>query len=209
MKHGRLKSNGKAKGIVRALARPDDPYVMADGRVIAPEGVHVDVEAEEFKLNAGAFKTTKRRSAKELPTDIPTMKAIACVFTFVMMGLSNREIADALKIDLAQVTKVREHRAYGEVFDAIAGEFINSNSTHMAARLAGYSQAALTTIADIALNGKKEENKLRGSMDIMDRSGHTAKQQAERNTMDTNELRIVVINEGEGKVDVSIGGVPF
>lgn len=203
------KSSGKAKGIARALARPGDPYVTGTGQIIHPEGAKVDVESDEFKLNASNFKSTKRRSIKELPADVATMKAVACVFTLAMMGLGRREIAEALKIDAEQIDKVQQHKAYTEVFDAIAGEFINSSSAHMGARLAGYSHAALTSIADIAFNGNKEENRLRGSMDIMDRGGHSPRQRAEMATMDTNELRIVVINEGEGKVDVRIGGEAF
>lgn len=205
----RGRTNGR-KGVARALACPGDPYVTVDGKVVKPIDAHVDVEDEVFKVSAQSFKPTNRRSIRELPAEVSVMKGIACVFVFIMLGMSNRDIAEALGIAVDQVKQVREHKAYGEVFDTISGEFVNSNSQYIGARLAGYSNDALTKLAQIAFNGEKEENRLKGNVELLGMAGVTSKKtDAERNSVSMNELHIIVTEGGSAKVDVKVNGEAF
>jgi hypothetical protein len=121
---------------------------------------------------------------------------------YTMLGVGDREIADALGIDVRRVEDVRAHSAYKECFDTVVDTFINKNSDLLAARIAAYSHSALDVVGHLAMHGQKEETQLRASTDLLDRAGVKAKDNAERNSMNNrSELRIIVV---DGKKDVSV-----
>lgn len=180
-----------------ALAKPGDPLVLDDGRIIAPERAHIQVTPP--KISPQTFKAQKRRTVKELPAPESTMRGIATVFVYSMMGLTAREIADAVGITVDEVEAVKAHSAYTEVFDAVLDEFVNSNSEMIQSRIAAYSHSALDTVADVMLNGKREENKLRAADSLLNR----ASDQAKAGKSQQNELRIVIV-DNEKNVDVQV-----
>lgn len=191
--------------LVSKLARPGDPYIMTDGQRIQPEGQEVNPKDTKFQVQAKTFKSTRRRTPKEMPAEPKMMKGIACVLLFTLLGLSDRDIAEALNISTDDVKHIRGIAAYSETFEMVSDEFINTSSAYMMARLTAYSHDALTNIANIALNGKKEDVKLRANQDIMDRSGNSAKINGARGNADSaGELRIVYI-DGEKQVEVQVG----
>ena len=116
---------------------------------------------------------------------------------------SDREIADTLNISVKQLKDVRGHPAYAECFEAITSEFISINSDLINARIAAYSHDALTEIANIALNGKEEKNRLRGSTYLMNAGGYGDKTNM-GNSVTKNDLRIVIIGKDQ---DVRIEGL--
>ena len=187
------------------LARPGDPLVALSGEVVQPERKNGEEEKVPV-LNSKIFKPTKRRSIKDLPAQVGTINGVACVFMYTMLGLGDREIAEALKITVVDVKAIRNHSAYNECFDVVTGEFINVNAEAVTARIAAYSHEALTTLADITFNGKQEVNRLRGSIDLLDRAGHAPKDAISRVKGGDNALRIVLI-DGDKKVGVEISGV--
>ena len=182
--------------VTRLLARPGDPLILPDGRYLEPEGEEVAP-----KISPKKFKATKRRALNELPAPTGTMNGIACVLVYTFMGVSEYDIADAMKVDIEAVRKLKRHSGYQEAFETISGEFINANSELISSRLAAHAHDALSGVIDIAKNGKKENNKLRANIDILERGGVTAKEHASRNMMGKSELRIVTI---DGEVEVSV-----
>lgn len=184
---------------MKALARAGDPYVTPSGEIIEPDGV----EGKELKAK---FKPSKRRTMKEMPAPPQILNAVACVFLYTLMGVGEREIAESLKITAKEVRDVRKMPAYTECFDAIANEFINANSELIGARIAAYSHDALTSVAQIAVKGKNEGNRLRAGQDLLDRAGHGPKESVAKRMMTSNELRIVVI-DNDKQVGVQISGV--
>lgn len=195
----------------RKLARPGDPYVTSDGRVIAQEGAITPVRKRDAdgKVDASGmdFKPTRKRGLKELPAPPRIFNGVACVFVYAMMGVGDYDIAQALNLSVEQVRDVKKHAAYRETFDSVVGEFINVNSQLLQARIAAYGQQALTGLAEIAINGKSETNVLRASMDLLDLGGHR-KKDAQKAAMGIGELRIVVV-DGQSKVAVDIGDVGY
>jgi hypothetical protein len=152
-------------------------------------------------LDAPNFRPLKKRNLKELPAETGTINGVAAVFMYTMLGIGDREIADALLIDVRRVEEVRAHSAYRECFDIVVGEFINKNSDMLAARIAAYSHSALDTVGSIAINGKKEENQLRASIDLLDRAGVRPKDMEGKAQTNKSELRIIVV---DGAKDVSV-----
>ena len=148
-------------------------------------------------LDAESFRPLKKRNIKDLPAEVPMINGVGAVFMYTLLGVSDREIAEALKVTVSEVEQVRAHTAYKECFDIVVAEFISKNSDLLAARIAAYSHSALDTVGNIALNGKKEETKLRASIDLLDRAGVKAKDVEARNLGNKgNELRIVVVEPG-------------
>src|SRR5260370_13468297 len=191
-----------AKLLAKPLARWGDPYVTPAGAVIPPDSIN-GVSEETPKLNVIQYKPQKKRSTKDLPAPPLTINAIACVFMYTMLGLGDREIADTLKISVAKLDMIRKHSAYAECFEIVTGEFISINSEMIHARIAAYGHDALSSVADIALKGKEEKNRLRGSMFLMGAGGFGAKDQQQ--SVAKNDLRIVIINK-EHDVRVEVDG---
>lgn len=190
----------KAPG--RALARPGDPLVTHDGKIIEPEGfvngreLPEGVDKHSQTINASMFRPVKKRNMNELPAERQMMNAIGVVFMLTLMGVGDREIADNLKTNVEQVNWIRHQAAYVECFNTIIGEFINANSDLLAARIAAYSSNAVDTIGKLSTDGKKEETKLRASQDILDRAGVRPKDVADRSVV-KNDLRIVIVDGDE------------
>jgi len=186
------------------LARPGDPLVLEDGRLAYPEKMPVHVETEQPELTASDFKPMTQRNIRDLPVEPQAMKGIACVLVFSILGLSEGEIAEAMQVDISAVERAKEHQAYGEAFQMLAAEFINANSELIAARIASYGHAALTSVADVAINGKQEGNKMRAGMYLLDAGGHNKKGNVGGQSEDG--LRIIV-SEGDKTVEVSVNGL--
>lgn len=187
----------------RPLAKCGDPFVNPDGTIVPPDRINGGVDMAPPKIDAKEFKPHKKRTLKDLPAPVPTLNGVACVFMYTTLGLGDREIADTLKISVKQLKELRAHPAYAECFEAVTSEFININSDMINARIAAYSHDALTQIASIALNGKEERNKLRGSMYLMNAGGYGDKTNVP-GAAGKNDLRIVIIGKDQ---DVRIEGV--
>jgi hypothetical protein len=202
------KAGGRAVARPNALARPGDPLVdPLTGEVYAPIA-----ESEEDKRTRRAafsprvedYKPLKKRSVKELPAEPKLLNAIAVVFMYTTLGLGDREIADLLRTDTDEITEIRKHKAYGECFHAVHSEFINSNSDLLASRIAGYATDALETVGDLVTSGKKEETRLRASIDIMDRAGLRPKDQETKQLVQKSELRITIVESAKERSIVEI-----
>lgn len=189
--------------LANRLAKAGDPYVRPDGTIVPPDRVDGGVDRSMPKMDLKEYKPRRRRNVKDLPAPVPTLNGIACVFMYTTLGLGDREIADTLKINVKQLKELRDHPAYAECFEAVTSEFININSDMINARIAAYSHEALSEIASIALNGKDERNRLRGSTYLMNAGGYGDKTNM-NSSIAKNDLRIVIIGKDQ---DVRIEGV--
>jgi hypothetical protein len=190
------------------LARVGDPFVAPDGSLIAPsypEDYFPRVK-EETKITAAAFRAKRRRNMNELPGQTNIMNAVGAVMLYTFFGVGDREIATALKCTAQEIEEIRAHTAYSEYLDLIGSEIISAESENVTHRIAAYAHGALDTIAHVSRNGKVETNRLRASIDIMDRGGFNPKMVAEKQISLKNVLRIQVLDEyGTGKsVNVEI-----
>lgn len=193
-----------------ALARVGDPLITATGQKIDPDGYtngrkHPKA-TEPITFEATSFRAKKRRTLKELPGEVNLINGVGAIFIYTLLGVGDREIADALKITAFEVAQVRESSAYKECFDIVVSELISSSSESLQARIASYSHSALNTVAAIAMDGKKEETKLRAADSLLDRAGVRAKDNELRNKANTaSELRITVIDASkETQLNINI-----
>lgn len=208
----RVGYNKKKSAPGTSLARPGDPLVTGKGEVIEPENKpapkHLKASGQEV-IDPAEYRPKNKRNIKDIPGEPRIITAVGAVFMYTMLGVGDREIADVLGTQVAEVVKLRNHSAYGECFTIIHGEFINSSSDLLSSRIASYSHAALKTVGELSKSGKKEEVKLRASIDLLDRAGVRPKDQQERALMNSNDLRIIVVDgtEEESGLDVQVDGV--
>lgn len=190
------------------LARVGDPFIAPNGSLIAPsypEDYFPRIK-EETKVNPSAFRAKRRRNMNELPGQSNIMNAVGAVMMYTFFGVGDREIAAALKCSAQDIEEIRTHTAYSEYLELIGNEIISMESENVTHRIAAYAHGALDTIAHVSRNGKAEANRLRASIDIMDRGGFNPKMVAEKQVSLKNVLRIQVLDEyGTGKsVNVEI-----
>jgi hypothetical protein len=180
------------------LARLGDPFVAPDGSLLKPlypEDYFPRVK-EDTKIDPVEFRGRRRRNINELPASTNILNVCGAVMLYTLYGVGDREIATALKCTVLDIEEIRAHAAYGEYLELIGNEIITAESDNLTHRIAAYAHGALDTIAHVSRNGKLETNRLRASIDIMDRGGFAPKQVAEKQISLKNVLRIQVMDDG-------------
>jgi hypothetical protein len=180
------------------LARLGDPFIAPDGSLLKPlypEDYFPRVK-EDTKIDATQFRGKRRRNISELPAPTGILNVCGAVMLYTLYGVGDREIATALKCTVLDVEEIRAHPAYGEYLELIGNEIITAESDNLTHRIAAYAHGALDTIAHVSRNGKLETNRLRASIDIMDRGGFAPKAVAEKQISLKNVLRIQVMDDG-------------
>lgn len=190
------------KAVKPVLARVGDPWVAPDGTKVAPllPADFIPRVKEDTKINPVMFRGKRRRNMNELPAASNMMNAIGALMLYSFFGVGDREVANALKCTVVELEEIRKSAAYSEYLDLIGSEIITADSDNIAHRIAAYSHGALDTIATVSAHGKTETNRLRASMDLMDRGGYAPKAVAEKQIALKNVLRIQVLDDlGNGK----------
>ena len=193
------KANGKTNGHQVQLARQGDPLVTVKGEVIPAEREGDDVSSPSVPLpsTAVAFKDYQpivKRVISDLRSPPQAVNVAIVILGYTLLGISDGEVCSATNLTLEEVFKVRASRIYSEAFENIMRELINANSEFIECRVAAYSGMALGQVASIAAAGKRENNRLTASRDILDRAGHRPQDNAARQNSGMNELHIVITN---------------
>lgn len=208
---GSKKASGSRTPRRESLARPGDPLVTKDGEVIQADSL-IDIGARDPKVHdvkPKDFRATQRQDMDDLPADAHIMNACAAVFSYTMLGISDREIQIALKIREDQMKRIREHEGYALIYGACMAELININSASMQARIAAMAPMAIGQIFTLAREGKKEETRLTASKDIADRAGTKVADMDARQQGKPIGLRVIVTKkeDGEQTTEVVLGDV--
>lgn len=189
------------------LAEPGDPLVLPDGTEIADEayenGQYVRPPSMNVtpKLIASRFRPDKRRPLADLPSEPKFMNGVNCVLVYTFFGLTDYEIAHALEITPGDVSTIRRHPAYEDMFDTVLDTLVNGKSQVLRARVASYGDAALDTVHEVMTNPKAKEGvRLSAARDLLDRAD---KHREASQTETANELRIV-ISDGAKPQEVSV-----
>lgn len=195
----------KTKNNHPALAKPGDPLVTFEGKLVAPEPAESNEEetatAEAPKtITPRSFRAAKRRSMRDLPCDATMFKAVSCVFVLTIMGVGDREIADDLKISAGDLKSIRAHPAYAEAFNTAMGEFLSENSTFIQARIAAYGNKAVDTMADVMEHAKKPETKLSAASKFVEYGGHS-KAGGQQAGQSMGDFRITLV-DGDKKTSI-------
>lgn len=191
-----------------SLAEPDDPIVLADGRVVEPERpfeLEQSVPQQKTLSRPADYKPSVRQTTKDLPAPTRSMNAIGVVFMYTMLGVADTEIASVLNITIPQIKEIKSSDAYSKTFEMMMHAFIDANSDVLQSRIAAMAHGALSTVASLASNSKIEGVKLKASIDLLDRAGTKKADQVKNNGMSMGQLRIVVTTPSKDtSIDVEI-----
>lgn len=135
-----------------ALHLPDGQVVLKSGKVMKPVAAPAVRAAQEIKNGRQAVATLERvhRKLGDLPEQAEKMNAIACVLMYTSVGLSNGDIATALRTTEANVERLKDLEAYkqlAEMFDSTVFEDSKRTANHIISRA---SSNAAQRIVDFA-----------------------------------------------------------
>ena len=189
-------SGEQSHELATLLAKPGDPLVTSDGQIIEPEvDINKPNEHQLRPLNGpppALFRAQSRRTAGDISANGKVFNAVAVIFAYTLFGLSDTEIMDLNDVTPEQLDKIREHKAYDELFNSVLREFVNTNAEILRSRVAAYAHLAMDKVGHLSQHAKQEALQLSASRDILSRAGVGPDDQSEADQM--NEFRITVVS---------------
>lgn len=190
------------------LATPEAVLILPDGRHVMPDGSTIDpkkstIQQIENGKTAIALVTKMKRNLGDLP-DIPDkMNPICVVLTYSSIGLSNEDIATALKCDVLQIEKLKESDLYEQLekmFDERVFEDEQRTARHIISKAAGNAAAKMVSL----VHAESGDLALAAARDVMRISGVDRSQQNGGLT----SLKILLVDDNDNKkseITVTIG----
>ena len=190
------------------LARPGDPYVTTNGKVLADDGGEITALPSVDALGPSSARghvSSRRRSLDDLPTDPKTQTAIAVVLFYSLVGLTDTEIAFTVGIKTTEIAQLKKLDAYQETYEMLFWEMIHANGKSLVAKIAAKAPGALDNLFELADNAENENAKLKANQDILDRSGlHPETLFGNKAGDSVDGLKIVVKRADDEKTEVDI-----
>jgi hypothetical protein len=162
-----------------SLATTTQPLVLADGRLVYPDGNIVDPKDAQEALvevptnrEAVSLVVAARRKLSDLP-DVPrTMNTVSVVLSYSLFGLDDVEIALATGMTELQVGRIKMHDAYVQMKETVVGTILSSETDDVRSLFQQHSRMAVSKMVGILNNSKSEQNKIVVARDFLDRAGH-------------------------------------
>lgn len=154
------------------LTLPTGELVLASGKVVRPVQNPAVRVAREIKSGreAAAFLERTHRKLGDLPETPEKMNAIAAVLMYTGVGLSDNDIAVALRTSTENISRLKELDAYkqlSEMFDATVFEDAKRTANHVLARASANAAKRMVDLvededAGIALAASRDVTRLAG-----------------------------------------------
>ena len=195
------------------LAREDDPYLDAFGKVIAPiDNRETDLaEYTERRLTPlfSKFRPAKLIDLTDAPDANPQQLAvIAAVVGLRMMGLEFNQIKEVLNTDDEEISRISELPSTQNGFDRIFRSIINLNADTVQGRIAARASDAADIVNDMMRDVEvRDDVRLKAAQDILDRSGTHADHffaQDKSTHRQEDELRITIMDADGERERVSV-----
>lgn len=156
------------------LTLPTGELVLASGKVVKPVTTQQPAAqmAREIKSGRQAAATLERihRKLSDLPETAEKMNAIAAVLMYTGVGLSDLDIAIALKTSEDRIKLLKELDAYkqlAEMFDGTVFEDAKRQANHIVAKAAANAAQRIVSLVNdedpnVALTAARDVAKLAG-----------------------------------------------
>jgi hypothetical protein len=181
--------------MTRNLPDANAPLVVSDGVAIAPTASHGFARIEvPSNSKAQRLVTGTRRKLLDLPLPTKQMNSFAVVLVYTASGLSDSEIALATKLSIEQIAHIRKQAAYQQLEEYVTSAVMEQSKNDVAAILAEKEVKAAEKIGDL-VESLDEKVALAASKDILDRRGHTPKQQIDLRAEMLNTFRIEYVDK--------------
>lgn len=192
-----------------SLARSSEPLKLADGRVVYPGGDIADPRTP-VSVDTGVetvIRPQVRRKVSDLPALPKQMNAIGAIFSYVMFGLDDEEIASATGLDVAQVAQIRDSDPYRQLHEAIIRTVLDGQSDTVREMFARNARHAATTMVEALQSGTRAD-RMAAARDILDRSGHRPADVVEHRHRMDGGLVIEVVRRDSVKIPtIDMGSV--
>lgn len=179
----------------RGLPSPDAPLLSADGEPILPTAAKSFGRVEvPSSIEAKRLVSTTRRKLMDMPALPQHMNAYAAALVYTISGLSDSEISLAMKLDVAQIKRLREQPAYRQIEEYIIQAVKEQTAAQVTDILAQHEVKAAEKIGALVEN-MDPKIALAASKDVLDRRGHVPKQVIDLRTQMQNTFRIEVVDK--------------
>lgn len=179
------------------LTLPDGRLVLDTGEVVVPQPA-VEI-AREIESGREATRTLERihRKLGDLPEQTEKMNAIAAVLMYTGVGLSDVDIAVALKTSAENIERLKELDAYkqlAEMFDSTVFEDAKRTANHIVSRASANAAQRMVE----AIRDKDSQVALVASRDVLRLAGVGADR---ANDSRISSLNIKITRTGEKHED--------
>jgi len=183
------------------LTLANGKQVLADGRIVSTVVVPKPAAQLHTEVMNGraASRTLERihRKLGDLPAEEEKLNAIACILMYDSLGLSDADIAIALRTNVDNIQRFKDLDAYkqlAEMFDRTVFDDAKRTANHIVTRAA--SKAAERMVD--AINSGDESVAVVASREVMKLSGVGVDQ---RDTSKVSGLNIKIIRSSDKKDD--------
>lgn len=185
------------------LPNPSDPIVLADGTKIDPstgKRVH-EARAQqvtEVPSNTQLQKraTNVQRMLDDLPDTPDRMNLLAIVLSYTHFGLPDRDIALALGLDKAQVSRIRDLSAYKQLEETVTSQIIERSREDVRAIIQQGAKRAAERMVEF-VESDSAAVALSAAKDVLDRDGHRPSDVVEHRVKMEGGLTIRVVEANE------------
>jgi len=153
------------------------PLVLADGRIVHPDGNIVDPKQEKLvaiptNREATQLVLAARRKLSDLP-DVPrTMNTVSVIMAYSLFGLDDVEIALATGLTEGQIGRIKVGDPYTKMYETIVGSILETETGDVRDLFRQHSRSAVTKLLTVLEHTKSETNRIAVARDILDRAGH-------------------------------------
>lgn len=139
------------------------------GAIIKPiEDVGVAVPRES---EARRIVVATRRKLADLPAVPDTMNVVAVVLSYHLFGLSNDEIAIAIRLTVDQVERIKESNEFVELHKKVVDQVMLVEAQDVRDLITQASKDAARKIVELT-RSENELTAMYASKDVLDRAGH-------------------------------------
>jgi len=183
------------------LTLPDGSLVLNDGRVVKPREVEQPAVAMSREIKSGRASAVilekMSRNLHDLPDTPDKMNAMGAVVTYTALGLSDQDIAAALKTSVERIEMLKELDAYKQLVDMLDSTVIDSGKRAANKMLSRAATRATERMIE-AVESAREDIAVVASRDVMKAAGVGAATEADRAV---SGLNIRIIRKGEHSSD--------
>jgi hypothetical protein len=159
------------------LNNQTDPLILADGTVINPVDGSVVLDDESILVEVPNTEQIQRELVIartriiDLPVPPQQMNSLSVIIGYTLFGVTDKDIATLLHIDMEQLTRIKESESYSKVYDGILDNIVQSDMNNVRDMFAQNSINAAGKMKRL-LDSESEAIQLNAAKDILDRAGH-------------------------------------
>jgi hypothetical protein len=138
-----------------------------------------------------------RRSLSDMPLPAAQLNVVSAVCLYTLIGLSDRDIAEALVVDLQRVERIKMLDAYATIQDQVVKSIIDEEASDVRSIFAANARNAALTMVSLAKDADNEVVKFKANQDVLDRAGHRPADVVLVKGQIDSTLRVVYVEEDD------------